>query len=670
MAYCTFSYTASGSQTSWSLPFEYIDASSIKVYVNGALAVIDTDYTFDENTNTITFSSTPTSGTIIKIYRNSDIVDGYSSFTEGSVLTAEDLNATIEQSLQALQEVSDRIDTVTTDGCLLAENNLSDLESISEAQSNLGLGTAALLNVGTSANNIVQLDASAKLPAIDGSQLTNLPAGSGTVTGASNVGTGSGVFKDLSTATLRFKSIKASTNISVTSNDDEVIISSTTFGVGDMLKSDNLSGLADKATARGNLDLGSASTLTAGTSANNVVQLTAEAKLPAVDGSLLTNLPAGGDMYKADNLSGLASKSTARSNLDLGSASTLNAGTGANEVLKLDADGKIASTIGFASPSSTRTALELGSASLLNAGTSALNLIQLDADAKYPSALEFSSPSTTRSKLELGNASLLNASATGANDVLKLDAAGKIPSTIVFASTSSARAALELGDSSTKNVGSTTGTVCAGDDSRLSGNLRTTNNLSDLTSASDARTQLGLGTAATLSVGTSANNIVQLDGSALLPAVSAVNLTNVTPNASQVCMATLSSAQELTVGTPAIVAFDGTAYNLGGGTFSTGSHYYQPSVAGFYMVSGYLDFSITGNPIVRLAIIKSGSTAPAMSAQYYISGNATGLTISSIIALSASDYVQLQAYNNTGGSTVELSTACTMNCVLLRKGLS
>lgn len=42
-----------------------------------------------------------------------------------------------------------------------------------------GLGTAALLNVGTSANNVVQLDGSAKLPAVDGSNLTNLPGGGG-----------------------------------------------------------------------------------------------------------------------------------------------------------------------------------------------------------------------------------------------------------------------------------------------------------------------------------------------------------------------------------------------------------------------------------------------------------------------------------------------------------
>ena len=40
------------------------------------------------------------------------------------------------------------------------------------------LGTAAAEDVGTSANNVVQLDGSARLPAVDGSQLTNLPSAS------------------------------------------------------------------------------------------------------------------------------------------------------------------------------------------------------------------------------------------------------------------------------------------------------------------------------------------------------------------------------------------------------------------------------------------------------------------------------------------------------------
>lgn len=49
----------------------------------------------------------------------------------------------------------------------------------STGRASLGLGGAATLNVGSAAGNVVQLDGSGKLPAVDGSQLTNLPSGGG-----------------------------------------------------------------------------------------------------------------------------------------------------------------------------------------------------------------------------------------------------------------------------------------------------------------------------------------------------------------------------------------------------------------------------------------------------------------------------------------------------------
>ena len=67
--------------------------------------------------------------------------------------------------------------TASTFDLSSAGRALIDDADASAQRTTLGLGTAAVLNVGTSANNIVQLDGSAKLPAVDGSQLTGLSTG-------------------------------------------------------------------------------------------------------------------------------------------------------------------------------------------------------------------------------------------------------------------------------------------------------------------------------------------------------------------------------------------------------------------------------------------------------------------------------------------------------------
>jgi len=119
------------------------------------------------------------------------------------------------------------------------------------------LGTAAALDVGAGASNVVQLDGSARLPAVDGSQLTNLPSGATQL-------------NDLSDVTIT----GAATG--------EVLRYSGAAWVDATLAYSDLSGTPT---------LGTAAALDVGASASNVVQLDGSARLPAVDGSQLTNLP-------------------------------------------------------------------------------------------------------------------------------------------------------------------------------------------------------------------------------------------------------------------------------------------------------------------------------------------------------------------------------------------
>lgn len=193
------------------------------------------------------------------------------------------------------------------------------------------------VDVGTTAHKIVQLDASAKLPAVDGSALTNLSASNvsaGTLA-ISRGGTGSG------TALLAFNALSPLTTIGdllyhdgtnnarLTGNTTTMkkFLAQTgdgtnaaapgwnTLAVGDLpTHTHDASEVTSGAFANTQLTGPLVSSLTAGTAvtvsnpggvgaatinvdvgttANKIVQLDGSAKLPAIDGSALTNLSAG-----------------------------------------------------------------------------------------------------------------------------------------------------------------------------------------------------------------------------------------------------------------------------------------------------------------------------------------------------------------------------------------
>jgi hypothetical protein len=113
MAYASITYT-SASGTTFALtnsngdPIEYLRQADIKVFLNGTLQVVTTNYTFNTAGTAIVFN-TAVSGATVVIQRITDVDLPAVSFTPGSTLAASDLNNSSDQTLFGLQELRDEI---------------------------------------------------------------------------------------------------------------------------------------------------------------------------------------------------------------------------------------------------------------------------------------------------------------------------------------------------------------------------------------------------------------------------------------------------------------------------------------------------------------------------------------------------------------------------------
>ena len=99
-------YNGDGSDVTFTITFEYLEESDVKVSVGGVLKTQDTDYTFSTLTE-ITFNTAPPSGTNnVRIFRDTATDNLRNEFFAGSAIRAQDLNDNSLQTLYKVQEVS------------------------------------------------------------------------------------------------------------------------------------------------------------------------------------------------------------------------------------------------------------------------------------------------------------------------------------------------------------------------------------------------------------------------------------------------------------------------------------------------------------------------------------------------------------------------------------
>ena len=97
-------YNGNGTQTHFDFPFDYLRKSFVHVSVNNALMNNISDYTIDGRT--VVFNTAPTSGSVIRIYRETS-TDRLVVWADASVLKAADMTIQQVQQLHILEETND-----------------------------------------------------------------------------------------------------------------------------------------------------------------------------------------------------------------------------------------------------------------------------------------------------------------------------------------------------------------------------------------------------------------------------------------------------------------------------------------------------------------------------------------------------------------------------------
>ena len=265
-------YVANGSQTVFTFDFVLFRPEELLVTANGALVASGVGVALlPDGTGSATFAAPPAAGTVVVVQRRLTI-KRETDFQEGGDLRAKTLNDEFDFQTAALQQVEAAAARALSLPIDDADNAVSTLP------------VAALR-----ANKVLAFDTAGN-PVLSGQTLGAIEAGSDSAALWAGAAATSATASAASAADAATSQTAAATSAANAATQAAAAAANAGAIALPIAVASGGTGATGASAARANLGLGTAAVLDAGTTAGNMPQLDGSGRLPAVDGSQLTNI--------------------------------------------------------------------------------------------------------------------------------------------------------------------------------------------------------------------------------------------------------------------------------------------------------------------------------------------------------------------------------------------